>query len=129
LADDDALSGSVSSAVLDPQVVGQLRRLGTATGEDVVEQVAALFLADADERVASLRDALDVGDCSAMARSAHTLRGASANIGATDLARVCATLEVTTTVGDLAGAGALLDAVVAELARVRCALGLVGTTT
>jgi two-component system, sensor histidine kinase and response regulator len=109
--------------VLDARVVGRLERLGQAAGEDLMGQLAVLFLADADARVAALRQALAGDDAGAVVRSAHTLSGASANLGAIDLARLCATLATDSAAGDLAGGGALLEAVETELGRVRAALG------
>ena len=108
---------------LDAQVVGRLERLGQAAGEDLMGQLATLFLADADVSVVALREALAGDDAAAVVRSAHTLSGASANLGATQLARLCATLATDGAAGDLVGGGALLEAVEAELGRVRSALG------
>jgi HPt (histidine-containing phosphotransfer) domain-containing protein len=62
-------------------------------------------------------------DAAAVARSAHTLSGASANLGATALARLCATLAAEGAGGDLMGGEALLDALEEELGRVRAAFG------
>ena len=107
----------------DAQVVGRLERLGKAAGEDLMGQLAILFLADADARIVALRQALAEDDAAAVVRSAHTLSGASANLGATDLARMCATLATDSAAGDLVGGWALLDAIEAELGRVRSALG------
>lgn len=110
-------------AVLNAEVIGRLERLGKAAGEDLKGQVAVLFLADADVRVVALREALAEDDAAAVVRAAHTLSGASSNVGATDLARLCATLETAGVAGDLLGGGAMLDAVEAELGQVRSALG------
>jgi len=108
---------------LDAEVVGRLARLGEARGEDLLEQLSTLFLADADARVVALRRALADGDAAAVVISAHTLSGASANLGARGLAGLCATLEADGAAGDLDGSAELLQAVEAELARVRSALG------
>jgi len=83
-----------------------------------------LFLAHADIHVSELRSALASEDNGGMVRSAHTLRGASANVGASALASLCATLEADSATGDLVASGAQLDALETELARVRSALGL-----
>lgn len=109
--------------VLDAQVVDRLDRLGVAAGEDLMGQLAALFLSDAEARMAALRQAMARGDAAAVVRSAHTLSGASANVGASALARLCSTLAADGAVGDLGGGDALLDALADELGRVRQALG------
>jgi CheY-like chemotaxis protein/HPt (histidine-containing phosphotransfer) domain-containing protein len=109
--------------VLDPEVVDRLERLGQAAGENLLEQLSILFLTDADARVIALREALADHDAGAVVRSAHLLSGASANVGATDLARLCAMFATDGAAGELKAGGAQLDAVEAELERVRVALG------
>ena len=57
------------------EVVERLERLGAATGEDLMAQLAELFLADADERDRRLRDALEDGDAVSVSEVAHTMAG------------------------------------------------------
>jgi CheY-like chemotaxis protein/HPt (histidine-containing phosphotransfer) domain-containing protein len=119
----DLESAESGRPVLDALVVGRLERLGVAAGEDLVEQLATLFLSDADDRVAAVRDAIAGRDGARVAQSAHTLSGAAANVGAVGLALVCATLETAGAEDDLMSAATLIDAVATELERVRLALG------
>jgi two-component system, sensor histidine kinase and response regulator len=107
---------------LDAQIVDRLERVGASAGEDLMGQVTILFLADAHELTRELREALVAQDATSVLRAAHTLSGASANIGATELARLSATLATDGAAHSLAGAGLLLVGVEAELERVRCAL-------
>jgi two-component system, sensor histidine kinase and response regulator len=86
-------------------------------------QLAALFVADADTRLVGLREALAGNDFGAIALSAHTLNGASACLGATELASLCAALERSCAANGLQGVGVALDEIEAELGRVRAALG------
>jgi len=115
--------------VLDPEVIGRLEQLGQAAGEDLVTQLTELFLADAGARVAAMRDGLSADDPESIGRSAHSLRGASANIGATDLALLCASLS------DIAAADAPRDceakvaAIEVEFERVSSALAWPSTTS
>jgi CheY-like chemotaxis protein len=108
--------------VLDAEVVGRLTVMGEGAGEDLMGELSALFLADSDSRVIELRQAVAGNDAAAVLGSAHTLRGASAILGATELAHLCATLEMSGAANDLAGAEEQLEAVEAELDRVRTAL-------
>jgi HPt (histidine-containing phosphotransfer) domain-containing protein len=94
LVDDPEELREMPRPVLDAHVLGNLDRLGKKAGVDLVAQLAALFLVDADNQVAAMHQALVAGDPMGVARSAHALRGASANLGATDLAWVCETLEL-----------------------------------
>jgi CheY-like chemotaxis protein/HPt (histidine-containing phosphotransfer) domain-containing protein len=107
---------------LDPDVVGRLERLGEAAGEDLLGQLTVLFLVDAQARILALRRALADDDMGAVARCAHLLSGASANVGARDLARLCATFSTESAKGTVMGARSQLDAVEVELGRVRVAL-------
>ena len=63
-------------------------------------------------------------DADAVVRSAHTLSGSGANLGATELARLCATLSMPSAAADPAYSKTLFDGIEAELQRVRSALGL-----
>jgi HPt (histidine-containing phosphotransfer) domain-containing protein len=85
-------------------------------------QLATLFMADAHARIVALRQALVDDDAVAVVRWAHMLKGASANVGATDLAQLCATFVTDGAAGDLVSGGAQLAAVEEELGRVRLAL-------
>jgi two-component system sensor histidine kinase/response regulator len=123
LVADEVDPGNSPPAVLDGQIVRRLERLGEATGEDLLGQLSHLFLAEADAWIHELRQAVTCDDAAAVHRSAHTLGGASANLGATGLSYVCATLAAAGAAGELAGGAELLEAVEAELRRVRVALG------
>jgi hypothetical protein len=111
-------------AVLDPGVVARLERLGEAVGEDLMGQRAALFLAQADAQITALCEAFSREDAVEVLRTAHSLCGSSANVGATLLARMCATLATGGIYGGLIGGMALVQAIERELDRVRSALGI-----
>jgi two-component system, sensor histidine kinase and response regulator len=112
-------TGVSGRPVLDAEVVGRLERLGREAGEDLMGQLAILFLSDAGARVVALREALAGNDPEAVVFAAHALGGASANLGATDLADLCSTLE---TEGTADAVDDPLNAIEAELGRVRFAL-------
>ena len=118
-----ASDANLARPALDTHVLDRLERLGKASGEDLLSELTALFLTEADASVAALREALSVDDGSAVNRSAHTLSGASANLGATDLASLCATLANPGATGSTVDGEAQLARIEAELERVRSALG------
>ena len=62
------------------------------------------------------------GDLHALERAAHTLKGASANIGASVLAAICAEIETEGRSERLEGAAGLMEQFDAEFSRVRDAL-------
>jgi two-component system sensor histidine kinase/response regulator len=116
-----AMPSSVPPA-LDVEVLDQLERLGQMTGEDLIGQLATLFLADADIQLSALRLARGDEDAGAVNRIAHALSGASANLGATELARLCRILATPDGATELFGNESMLMEVASELTRVRVAL-------
>jgi CheY-like chemotaxis protein len=119
---DGAESTVSDKPALDADIVGRLEAMGAASGEDLISQLAVLFLADADVRVMGMREAITHEDGQTLINSAHTMCGASANLGAAELSRLCARLATDGAVWGLDAAETLLQAVETELERVRTAL-------
>lgn len=63
----------------DPEFIGELIKLFVVEGEGVIAEI--------DRSAAS-------GELKVLERSAHSLKGASANVGAGDLQEACQTLEL-----------------------------------
>ena len=116
--------GDLPGSVLDAEVIRQLNKLGEVAGEDLLGQLATVFLVDADAHVVALRAALAADDPAAVIHSAHTLSGSSASLGATDLAASCAALADDGAAGDREGGSAQVDGIEAQLLLVRSALQL-----
>jgi HPt (histidine-containing phosphotransfer) domain-containing protein len=74
------------------------------------------------ERVEAIADAAQRGDAEQVEREAHSLKGASATLGAVRLAEVCAELEEAGYKADLARALTLVDELVAATDATRAAL-------
>ena len=100
---------------LDANVLEELKQMGKASGEDLLGQLAVMFVTDADAQLIELHRALDLADAPAVARSAHNLRGSSASLGASGLASLCGTLEVQSADGNLSNGESLLEALESEL--------------
>ena len=109
-------------SVLDMDVIGALRRLGDSVGEDLIRQLTLIFIEDSEAAIITLREAVGAGDAAVVVRTAHALRGASVNLGATDLGRMFASLEAIDGAGALLGSAPTLGAIEAEFGRVRSAL-------
>jgi CheY-like chemotaxis protein len=122
---EDVAVEPVDSAgpVLDVRIVGRLERLGAAAGEDLVGQLAAMFISESTSRINELREAMDAEDVPAITRCAHTLGGSSSNLGATELARLCRLLATESVAADLARRVGLFAEIEAALEQVRTALG------
>jgi HPt (histidine-containing phosphotransfer) domain-containing protein len=119
---DLATAGPPAGPVLDPEIRAGLERLERASGEDLTGQLTSLFLSDAQGWVTALRRGLESGDSGEVAWSAHAMSGASANVGATELARLCAALSHDGAAGEMSDGKTLLRAVEEEFDRVCSAL-------
>jgi two-component system sensor histidine kinase/response regulator len=95
-------AATTASAVSLPRL-DLLRSLGPADGWGLLPQILDAFLAASDAQRDELHAAVEAHDRERLARAAHRLRGAAANIGAEPLAEACAEVErlVATTSSDL----------------------------
>lgn len=84
---------------------GLLERLGG--DEALFEELLDIFLEDVAVRLKKLKDALEASDSMSAAREAHTILGASANIGAHRVRDVALGLEKSAKEDDLERAGPL----------------------
>jgi HPt (histidine-containing phosphotransfer) domain-containing protein len=80
--------------------------------------VIAQFLVEAADARVQLPDLLRARDLPALARAAHSLKGASANVGAAQLAAACAEVESQARSCEIEGGDELMQRLEAELARV-----------
>ena len=88
-----------------------LSRLEIALGGDasLIRDILEMYETTAAEDLASLEQAVAAGDPDATTRKAHSLKGASANVGAEQVADVASRIEQFGRSGDVAGASALRD--------------------
>ncbi len=85
-------SGGASSA-LDMQVIEGLRELGGTEDPGLLLEIIGMFLEDAPQRIREIEQGLASGDIKLLERAAHTLKSASANVGAMQLSSVCKRIE------------------------------------
>jgi CheY-like chemotaxis protein len=101
----DALAAALERHIGPPVDTARLR---DAVGSDeLVAQIVDLFLAQAATHVETIRHAIAANDGDAIARTAHTLKGSAATVGANAVMRAAAALER----GDLTAARRLTAAV------------------
>lgn len=117
--DTPALVSDPKTPPLDARVIEELDQL--AEGGNLVDEIAGLFLADAATDVALIADTIARGDSATLVQVAHRLQGSSANLGATELARLCSILHASIDSSDLLNAETVLVAIRSELERVRSA--------
>lgn len=107
---------------VDPRRVAELRALSGAHEPSAFSEIAEMFLEGTPHRLKLLRSAVAEGDAGATEDTAHSLRGAAANIGAVRMAALCAELESLGRSGNLGGALDLLGRLDVEVERVQDAL-------
>jgi CheY-like chemotaxis protein/HPt (histidine-containing phosphotransfer) domain-containing protein len=116
---------------LDQAQIELLRSLDDGDGA-VLAEIIDEYLAQTAEGRDELVRVVGEGDIHGVERTAHTLRGASANVGASALAVVCAELEILGRSAQLDRVDNLVERFDIEFARVRDALksvNLVATRT
>lgn len=101
-----------------------LDRIQDATGGDAefMRELVGIFLEDAQLRIQELHRALIAGDPSEFGKTAHKLKGSSANLGAVGICSLAKTLEDLGRQQRLEGAPPVLQGLEAELVRVESTL-------
>ncbi len=89
---------------------------------EALEEIVGEYLTMSEDGRAELLRVLHEGDAPAAEHAAHTLKGASANVGATALADVCADIERHARQAQLEDAAGLAQRFETEFARARDAL-------
>ncbi|HEY5529056.1 MAG TPA: response regulator, partial [Thermoleophilia bacterium] len=90
--------------------------------EDLARTVVEGFLEDIPRQIEVLRRCLDTGDAEGATRQAHTIKGASANVGGEALRAVALEMEKAGQVGDLAAAMTHMPDLVSRFARLKVAM-------
>lgn len=104
--DPDAVNGLQHShelgggPILDAETLAALAELGGADDPELVAELIELFIDDAGRRVQGIVAALEQGDVESIARAAHALKSASANLGAFAFSAACRELETLARRGD-----------------------------
>jgi CheY-like chemotaxis protein len=111
----------VPEAALDPQMLDQLRAL-EADSPGLVAQLTGMFLEGSPSLISKIEDALESGETKAASEHAHALKGSSANMGATQLAAICGSIEQQARAGDVHSARIAFQELNGEFERVRNAL-------
>lgn len=89
----------MAEVYLDESLLAELRDIL----EDEFAALIATYVQDSGVRLDELRAALAKGDADAVRKSAHSLKGASANVGLVYLAEQCRFMEEAARAGSLQG--------------------------
>jgi HPt (histidine-containing phosphotransfer) domain-containing protein len=95
-----------------------LDELRDLMGEDGLRELIDVFIADSGVHLDVMGSALVWHNAKLLAEEAHALKGSSATVGATQMAKLCDLLEHRGRAGTVLGADRLLESLVDELERV-----------
>jgi HPt (histidine-containing phosphotransfer) domain-containing protein len=102
---------------INPQALEDLRMLSPGDDDDFLREIVALYLSDTPVQLARLDRSLAAGDAEGFTRAAHSLKGSSANLGASAVRSAAERLERCARQEGLAGVQPLLAETKAEFAR------------
>jgi HPt (histidine-containing phosphotransfer) domain-containing protein len=112
------LEGGPDASVLDAASLAQLRALDPSGGSAFILRVLDTYLRSLDRQVALVHEALAQGDHDGLSRAMHTLKSASASVGALHLAGLCESIEHRLRLGETDGLAQRVQGFLAEAGRV-----------
>jgi signal transduction histidine kinase/DNA-binding response OmpR family regulator len=80
-------------SALDRERISLLREVGRSAGRDLVAELTGAFAAEAPALLEAVRAAIEAGDRVRLGHAGHRLRGASADVGAAEVAACAAEIE------------------------------------
>jgi CheY-like chemotaxis protein len=111
--------------VINRAALDKIRALSRERGDALVQKVIAAYVDDAPQQLRQLQDAIEGLDTGNVRRIAHTLKSASANVGAEALAALCKAMEHLGRADTTEGADAILTDMEHEFQAVRHSLSAI----
>ena len=111
-----------ATSVIDPQAIANLRSLNPGDNDEFLREIAGIFLEDTPLRITELDQSLMAGDVSKFTRAAHSIKGSSANLGATALRVAAEQLEQQSRTKGLGDVGSLVALIKIEFGRAQVEL-------
>jgi two-component system sensor histidine kinase/response regulator len=108
--------------VVNRAALEKIRMLSRERGDALVQKVIAAYVDNTPQQLSTLRRAIDGMDTGNVRRIAHTLKSASANVGADALAALCKAMEHLGRADTTEGADSLLTNMEQEFQAVRDSL-------
>jgi CheY-like chemotaxis protein/HPt (histidine-containing phosphotransfer) domain-containing protein len=107
---------------IDDRVLTNLARLQRDGRPDIVSRVIMLFLESAPALVTDLEEGAAKGDMAVLHRASHTLKSASANVGAGLLSAHCKELEALARTGSVPDVASRVATIIEDYQRAHAAL-------
>ena len=108
--------------VLDPRPLDQIRALERPGAPSMLGNVIRIYLTTTPQLLTAMRDGMTERNSEAVRQAAHSLKSASANLGATGLAELCRSLEGQARAGGCPEPAHELEALEAEFQQVQLEL-------
>lgn len=102
--------------VIDQQAIENLRSLNPGDNDEFLRELVGIYLEDTPQRIAELEQSLAANDSAKFIRAAHSIKGSSANLGATALRRVAERLENQARTGGLDNVSAMISEIKTQFA-------------
>ena len=110
---------SEARVTLDQRALDQIRALERPGAPSMLGKVIEVYLTTTPRLLTAMRTGMEERDSEAVRQAAHSLKSASANLGATELAELCRILEGQARAGGCPEPGAELEALEAAFQQVR----------
>ena len=115
----EVATGAPGGAAGEPGRGAALDRLRRFGGEELLREMALIFVSDMPARVDRLRAGVQGGDLAAVALAAHMMKASSGQFGAVALQRLCAEAEEAARADDLAALPPLVAGIEREFTQYR----------
>ena len=102
-----AFSDNILADAIDGSALDSLTALPHVDNQGLVNQVVQTYINSSMDLMTRLGEAIDRADAECIRAAAHSLKSSSANVGATALAELCASMEMATRRSDRATAATL----------------------
>jgi two-component system sensor histidine kinase/response regulator len=113
---------TAAPAAINERALDAIRALNSERGDALVHRVVSAWVDDTPQCLATLRQAIVELDALGIRKVAHSLKSASANVGADSFARLCRQLEQLGRDGAIEGASGMLHDMEQEFHAVRHSL-------
>jgi signal transduction histidine kinase/CheY-like chemotaxis protein/pSer/pThr/pTyr-binding forkhead associated (FHA) protein/HPt (histidine-containing phosphotransfer) domain-containing protein len=110
------------SAILDHQVLDDLRSLAGAKAKTFLSGIIGQYFEDSPQKLQAIEQAIDNQDATALRQAAHGLRSSSANLGAIAIADLCKQLEDLARSGTTQGSSTTMELLAQTYPKVKLAL-------
>ena len=112
----------MAAVVLDEAVLADLRGYQNPGEPDFVTELIGIFGEDLTRNLLQINASLQAGDAQRVGQAAHALKGASGELGAWRMRKICERLELSAAQGSIADAPAMVRELEDEAMQVRAAL-------